>query len=78
MSKKLELECDGCLRTIQITQEEYDGDPLEWSRCTCKDHWGWMLVGGKAWHYFHDNGLHPMRQILDDIGEFYQTHLRKN
>jgi hypothetical protein len=64
---KQKYECDGCYRVVEL-----DNPPTK--TCGCKYHWGWLEVGSKAWHDLHDEGIHPMSGLVQDI----KAYLKRN
>lgn len=57
-------ECDGCGKVVHSSRIPDCGFGVHTG---CKNHMGWMKIGGKAWHAYHDEGKHPMEAVTEQV-----------
>jgi hypothetical protein len=68
--------CDGCMRMFWIRDSKIDSiDPDDW--CPCGKFFGWILVGGKAWEMFMQDGIHPRTLFVQGIRKAYTDFVLK-
>lgn len=67
MPKSDKWECDGCGRVVSEKKTV--------QLCGCKDHQGYMQVGGPAWNDYHDKGIHPMTGITEQVRKIYNKRM---
>lgn len=59
-----DYECDGCGKVVPHTKIPDKGFGVHKG---CKNHMGWMKVGGKAYNAYHDEGVHPMEAVTEQV-----------